>query len=791
MTAIAVGPGRSKSRERIATALVIEGRVQGVGFRPFVYVLATRHGIAGSVRNLEGRVLIHAEGAADDIATFAAALIAEAPPLARPRLASSTPADVTDADGFAILASVTAGDADVHLPPDNFVCPDCLAEMRKPDDRRYRYPFITCTQCGPRYTIIEHLPYDRANTSMADFELCPACRAEYDDPRSRRFHAEPLGCAACGPGLTFVEGARDEPLREMRTVRDNEAALAATADVIEAGGIVAVKGVGGYHLLCDAASDAAVEALRMRKRRPTKPLAVMYPDAGVDGLARVRVDVDLDDDEARLLSSPARPIVLASRRPECRLSPLIAPGLAEIGVLLPYSPLHALLLDRLARPLVATSGNVSGEPVITDADEAERRLANVADAFLHHNRPILRPADDSVYRKLDHRARAVRLGRGIAPLELPLLHALSEPVLALGGEMKAALALGIGKRAVLGPHIGEMSSPRAFDVMVGFAGDMPRLHGVAPARLACDAHAGYTSTRWAERQGLPLVKVQHHAAHASALAGEHAAIDRWLVFTWDGVGLGGDGTLWGGEALLGAPGAWQRVASFITFRPLGGDKASREPWCSAAALLWQAGCKYAPPAGVDPAVARAVWDRAINSPETSAVGRLFDAAAALICDTTRVSYEGEGPMQLEALASTASDAAAARVAKALPLVADAQGIIRANWSALLDALVDESVPRDVRARAFHLTMAETIVAKVTAVQALPGSPAIDAVGLTGGVFQNRLLAEAVISRLRARGLAVHMPSEVPANDGGLAYGQLVEAAAVLAHRARDGGTGAT
>lgn len=771
-------PSDSEPPPRAARTFLLEGRVQGVGFRPFVHALATRLGIAGRVRNLAGRVAIEAEAGEDALDRFARALIEEAPPLSRPRIARVRDAEPTGAESFVIAASETGGEADVHLPPDLFVCADCLAEMRDAGDRRHRYPFITCTQCGPRYTIIERLPYDRANTSMADFALCPQCRAEYEDPRSRRFHAEPLGCAACGPALTFrdVAGA---------TIHGDEAALAAALRILGAGGIVATKGVGGYHLMCDAANDSAIARLRERKRRPSKPLAVMFPERGSDGLEALGACVEVDAAARAAVADPSRPIVLLARRRTCPLSPLLAPGLGELGVFLPYSPLHALLLDGFGAPLVATSGNISGEPVLTDEAAAESRLAPVADAFLHHDRPILRPADDSVARIIAGAARSIRLGRGTAPLEMALPLTLDAPVLALGGQMKAAIALGIGARAVLAPHIGELESPRARDVLARLTTDLPRLYGVTPSRLVVDAHPGYASTRWARAQGLPVTTVLHHVAHASALAGEYPEVARWLVFAWDGVGLGDDGTLWGGEALLGAPGAWRRVASLRPFRPPGGDKAAREPWRSAAALMWEGARAYVPPIdAAAAALAEGAWRRKLNSPATSAVGRLFDAAASLLLGEAAASYEGEGPMRLEALATRAGDCGA--VADALALGRDAAGLLRADWSAALDMLTDASSPAAERALRFHLMLAETLVAMTNAIARAEGGrdhrAAFDAVGLTGGVFQNRLLAEAAIVRLRRHGVRVELPRQVPANDGGLAFGQLVEAAAVLGRR---------
>jgi hydrogenase maturation protein HypF len=499
-----------------ACRITISGRVQGVGFRPFVYRLAHQHGITGWVRNVDGAVEIHAEGAATKLQRFSDALLQEAPPLSFPGPLAVAACAPEHAEAFSILDSQSARAADVHLPADGFVCADCLAELHDPTNRRHRYPFINCTQCGPRYTLITALPYDRPNTAMRDFALCPACRDEYENPLDRRFHAEPVACPVCGPHLAFTpspltgegwgEGEGCEhgadcagrplsptPLMGPLGIRlgcpttaaksllippgergtADEAALAAAVAALRAGKIVAVKGVGGYHLLCDATNDAAVTSLRARKLRPAKPLAVMFGE-----LAALRSAVETTPELDRFLVSPQRPIVLLPKRADSSLSEHIAPGLAEVGCLLPYSPLHDLLLNDFGGPLVATSGNLSGEPVLTDNAEAQARLAHVADAFLHHDRPIVRPADDPVYRVIAGAPRPLRLGRGDAPLELELPVALPEPVLALGSHMKNTLCLAWGRRAVVSPHIGELDTLRSLDTLAQVAADLQRLYQV-------------------------------------------------------------------------------------------------------------------------------------------------------------------------------------------------------------------------------------------------------------------------------------------------------------------------
>jgi hydrogenase maturation protein HypF len=820
--------------EREARHITISGRVQGVGFRPFVYRLAHQHDITGWVRNVDGAVDIHAEGLPAHLERFSAALLVEAPPLSAPGPLCITPCPTDHAEHFAILDSQSGTGADVHLPPDGFVCADCLAELHDPYNRRHRYPFINCTQCGPRYTLITALPYDRPGTSMRGFAQCPECLREYENPLDRRFHAEPIACPVCGPHLQYVS--------DVETFNDDEAALAAAIAALRDGKIVAVKGVGGYHLLCDATNDAAIARLRARKPRPAKPLAVMFPD--VESLRRaVQVPPELEV----FVASSERPIVLLTRRADTGLSEHIAPGLAEIGCLLPYSPLHALLLNDFGGPLVATSGNLSGEPVLTDNAEAQTRLNHLADAFLHHDRPIVRPADDPVYRVIAGTPRPLRLGRGSAPLELELPLHLPEPVLALGSHMKNTLCLAWGNRAVVSPHIGELDTPRSLDTLAQVAADLQRLYQVQASRLIVDRHPGYGYRRYARDSGLPLSEVWHHHAHASALAWEFPGVNEWIVFAWDGVGLGEDQTLWGGEAFTGAPGRWQRAASFRSFRLPGGDKAGREPWRAAAALLWESGqtapslsrkldgsepdrgepvepqCPHSADSGqastgsgrtlhplstgsIAPELLHQAWTHGINSPVSSSVGRLFDAAAALCGICTHASFEGEGPMRLEALATvrpepvdTAQESLVEGLVQfavrpepveaspgsaewgpasspfdvpiALPLELDPLGLWRSDWAPLLPMLTDVTLSIAERAARFHLSLAQALVEQAQQLRAQTG---IQAVGLTGGVFQNRVLAEAAISRLEDAGFIVRLPQRVPVNDAGLSFGQVIE-----------------
>jgi hydrogenase maturation protein HypF len=754
----------------IARRLLLTGRVQGVGFRPFVYRLAHELQLDGYVRNLRGDVEVILRGPAAVLARFERDVVGRAPPLARPVVADVTDHAAPIARGFSIAPSSAELQPQISVPPDFFCCPDCLAELADARDRRYRYAFINCTQCGPRYTLIESLPYDRPNTTMRAFPLCARCQAEYENPLDRRFHAEPVACPTCGPHLEFAHSGAALTGTPARIVNDDEAALAAAVRTLQSGQVLAVKGIGGYHLLCDARSAAAVTRLRERKRRPDKPLAVMYPWRGASGLDAVRTAFDLEPAAEQALLDPARPIVLLQRAAgRDALAPQVAPGLNEVGVFLPYAPLHQLLLQGFGGPVVATSGNVSGEPVLTDAGDAGARLAHVADAFLHHDRPIVRPADDSVVRIIAGKARPIRLGRGIAPLELDLPCELPAPILAVGGHLKATVALAWGRRVVVSPHIGDMGTLRSEQVFAQVAADLQRLYDVRAQVVVSDAHPDYATSRWAKASGLQHQVVWHHRAHASALIAEHDCRDEpVLVFAWDGVGLGEDGTLWGGEAFLGGPGQWQRVASLRPFRLPGGDAAGRAPWRSAAALCWEMGLEC--PVPLPDPIVRAAWQRGLNAPQSSAAGRVFDAATALVLGIGETSFEGQGPMWLEAVASRTADA------PDLALATDGSGLLRIDWEPLVRYLLAESAQRDitVRAGAVHAAFARAILQVAQRQRAVSG---VRIVGLTGGVFQNRLLTELAEQALVADGFRVLLPVQIPCNDGGLSYGQVAEFAA--------------
>jgi hydrogenase maturation protein HypF len=755
------------STTKQARKIILSGIVQGVGFRPFIYRHAKTHELHGWVRNSSGRVQIHVQGELQNLDKFTKTLIGSAPELSRPVIEAVNETDCLDTFEFLILPSHADDDADIHLPADLFTCDDCLQELYDPENRRYRYPFINCTQCGPRYTLIEALPYDRPNTSMSGFALCEACNAEYTDPLDRRYHAEPVACAQCGPTLSYAEIGK--ALRH-----GNETALKAAVGALRDGKVLAIKGIGGYHLVCDAGNDAAVDQLRETKPRPHKPLAVMFPATPGNNLATLRQYLLPDDVESRLLESPARPIVLVRKKPGNALSEAIAPGLNEVGAMLPYSPLHHVLLKDFGAPLVTSSANISGEPVLTENNDVEQRLAHVANAFLHHDRAIVRPADDPVLRVVNGVSRTIRQGRGLAPVELELPFKLQNPVLAVGAHMKNTIALAWDNRLVASPHIGEMDSPRSLHTFERCIADLEALYQVRAKQIVCDAHPRYTTTRWAHRQSLPVFEVYHHHAHASAVYTEaviqNRKLDNMLVFTWDGVGLGPDGSLWGGEALAGKPGQWRRVGALRPFRLPGGERAGREPWRSAAAVCWESGLDCTLGDASDPLLF-SFWQQGKNSPATTAAGRLFDAASALCGVLTQASFEGQGPMQFEALAATHGRFDDTRVIRLS--LSRADDMYSADWSALIPMLMDRSIPLTERAAHFHVSMAYCVLQQAVQIRE---DTSINCVGLGGGVFQNRVLTEKCIALLRKNGFEVTLPVLIPVNDAGISFGQIVELA---------------
>lgn len=766
----------------------VRGAVQGVGFRPFVYRLATELGLRGWVRNDVRGVEVEVEGEAGTLEAFRARIEAEAPPRAVVRSVSAGWLEPEGFASFEIRRSDGLGAKVVAVLPDLATCDDCLRELFDPADRRHRYPFLNCTNCGPRFTIVRALPYDRPGTTMARFALCPECRREYEEPRDRRFHAQPTACPACGPRLALW-GASGE------TLATEDAALHDAARALLDGRVVAVKGLGGFHLCCDARNEAAVARLRERKVRREKPLALVVRD-----LAAARTLCAVSAAAERWLLSPEAPILLLPRLANAPVAPNVAPESTQLGVMLPSTPLHHLLLAAVDAPLVATSGNLSDEPIAIDEREALSRLGGIADLFLVHDRPVERHADDSVGTLDGGELRLLRRARGFAPLPLSVAAALPA-LLAVGAHLKSAVGVGLGSEVVLSQHVGDLETPEALAAFERVIADLLRLWEASPVAIAHDLHPDYLSTRWARRAAagdeaegplppallaaardgrLRLVPVQHHHAHLASCLAENRVAGPALGVTWDGTGYGTDGTVWGGELLLGDASGFARVASLRPFRLPGGDAAVKEPRRPALALLLELfgdaalGRTDLAPVAAFTGPERALLARMVatgaRTPVTTSAGRLFDAVAALLGLHPRAAFEGQAAMALEALADTSE-----RGAYPFPLVpAPREGApATLDWGPLLAALLEDGahgVDAPIRSARFH----NALVDGIARVARLAGSPRV---ALSGGCFQNRLLLERTRARLEADGFEVLVHRLVPPNDGGIAFGQVMVAAA--------------
>lgn len=759
-------------------AIAICGIVQGVGFRPYVYGLATRLRLRGFIRNVSGGVLIEVEGDPHTLDHFLDELTAQPPPLARIDELSWSRRPARGDHAFRIESSERDDDSPIFISPDVATCDDCLAELFDPTDRRYLYPFLNCTNCGPRLTIITGSPYDRERTSMASFAMCHRCRAEYDDPANRRFHAQPTACPACGPRLRLLDHSgqivpRVDP-------------LAGAVGALLRGQIGAIKGLGGYHLGCLATEAAAVDVLRRRKHRDEKPFAVMVRD-----LAAARALCEVTPEEESLLLSPRRPIVLLRRRPSLALAEGLAPGNPWLGLMLPYTPLHHLLLHELAgMPIVMTSGNRSDEPIAFEDRDALDRLAGIADFFLTHDRPIHLRCDDSVTRVVAGVELPIRRSRGDAPRPIRLPVPCDRPTLALGGQLKATFALGRGRNAFLSHHIGDLDHVEAFRAYGEAIAHYERLFGLSPECLVRDLHPDYASTRYAEGHAgvRPTIAVQHHHAHIASVMAENGLDEPVIGVAFDGTGYGTDGTIWGGEFLVGDYADFRRAAHLRPVVLPGSERAIREPWRTAAAYLLDAGrdlstlSTAAAPATLN-TLARIIARR-FNCPVTTSAGRLFDAIAAMAGVRHRVSYEGQAAIELEWLATSVAPDGAYPFA-----IEECRGERTAQSTLVLDLRpmiveIAEGVGRALDSRAiarrFHSTMAEAILAVCGRIRAETG---LEAVVLSGGVFLNALLTAEAAARLESQGFRVYRHRQVPPNDGGLCLGQL----AIAAARQRAGG----
>ena len=761
-------------------ALVVRGVVQGVGFRPFVYRLASEEGLAGFIGNDTGGVIIEIEGPMERVEAFLRRLRAEAPPLARIDSVVTRETPPKHEKDFRIVASEAHGQVSTGIPADAATCADCLRELLDPNDRRYRYPFLNCTNCGPRYTITRRIPYDRPQTSMARFKMCAACQAEYDDPTNRRFHAQPNACAVCGPCAWLVAADGNEI--------SSADPIAETISRLLAGEIIAIKGIGGFHLSVDATNEAAVMRLRERKHRYGKPLAVMVRD-----LDAARAICELTADEESLLLTVPRPIVLARRREDSGIAPAVAPGIPWLGVFLPYAPLqHLLFADPRVRALVMTSANLSEEPIAINNDEAIQRLKNIADAFLMHDREILQRCDDSVMALVDGAPQLIRRARGFVPLAVPLPFD-SPPLLAVGGHLKNVFALARGRFAYQSQHLGDLENLTGLDFFRESLAHLMRTFEIEPEAVVHDLHPGYLSTtcakEWAAERGLPLIAVQHHHAHIAACMAEQAIEGPVIGLSLDGTGYGTDGKIWGGEVLIVRPDGFDRFAHLQSIPLPGGDAAVKEPCRVAYSALRTAGveaeeaARLAGPESQQARIVERMMERGLNSPMTSSLGRLFDAVAAVVLKRRVVDYEAQAAIELEGCAAHENDDAG-RSEYALELwegdKPDSPKVLRTNrmWKTLLSDLRCGEDPSLVAAH-FHAGVAEGFVDATANARIETG---INVVALSGGCLHNRRLARLLRAGLEEEGFQVFQHRNVSPGDGGLSYGQAVVAAAILATR---------
>jgi hydrogenase maturation protein HypF len=753
------------SRERLQVRVV--GSVQGVGFRPFVFRLAREAGLCGWVRNDGDGVTLEVEGDHAALLDFLERVRRDKPASAIIYALDHRFLQPAGFDAFEIEASQTVERPRVWVLPDLATCPACASEIVDPENRRFRYPFTNCTHCGPRFTIIDDLPYDRSRTSMRDFAMCAACAEEYRNSEDRRFHAQPNACPRCGPHLN-LQSSHGEPLDP------DEGALARAIALIREGRILAVKGLGGYHLIVDARNEAAVAELRKRKRRSHKAFAVMYPD-----LARLRRHVTVTPLAESMLSSTQAPILLLSRTPEgeVEVAPSVAPDSPYLGVFLPYTPLHLLLLDRLGFPVVATSGNLSDEPIQHDDSQAGPELRTLCDGFLVHDRPIRRPVDDSVAHLIQRpriKPQLLRRARGYAPLPLLATRTLP-PILALGGQMNVTFAVAREREVILSQHLGDLQGFAAREAYRRSLQDFLRLYAIEPSLIVHDLHPDYFTTELAESFDAPRLAVQHHHAHLAACMLEHQLEEETLGVTWDGTGYGPDQTVWGGEFLVGGPQTFERVGSLHPFRLPGGEKAVEQTWRVGLALLYETSGRDYPrdlplfaaiPDGVEPAIMR-MLERGVSSPVTTSMGRLFDGVSALLGISTENTHQAQSAQLLEYAAWRHGPRARPL---SLPLVREE--IWRLDWREMVRDLVERLRHGDAveeLAAGFHHAIAQGALA-------LAEKLALPRVALTGGVFCNRYLTETLWSKLEESGLEAYVHSQLPPTDGSLAVGQLWVAA---------------
>ncbi|MBK1876243.1 carbamoyltransferase HypF [Pelagicoccus mobilis] len=748
-----IAPTETTRRQR--KRLTIQGTVQGVGFRPHIYRLATELQLSGWVSNCSEGVHIEVEGPQKKIQSFTRRLLNERPAHSQINSVQSTPQPLSSSSPFEIRSSSHSGEKSALILPDIATCPECLAEILDPQNRRYLYPFTNCTHCGPRFSIINELPYDRPNTTMREFELCEDCRREYENPLDRRFHAQPTACPNCGPMLSFVSSS-------LSHTEQNQEPLTLAVKTLQAGKILALKGLGGFQLLVDARDAQAVARLRKRKHRSEKPFATLFPS-----LNSARAHCEISDEEAKLLTSSQAPIVLL-RKVQDTLEG-VAPGNPELGVMLPYTPLHHLIMTSLDFPVVATSGNLSEEPICITNEEALHRLKDIADAFLLHDRPIARPVDDSVARVIHGLPQVLRRARGYAPLPIELRRPCN-PLLAVGGHLKNTVAIAKHNQVFLSQHIGNLETEESYRVFKNATQDLPRLYELSPAAFICDKHPDYHSTQFAEQSGIPVESVQHHLAHVYSCMAENKLEPDVCGLSWDGTGYGTDGTIWGGECFAISKEAARRIATLRPFPLLGGDLAAKAPRRAALGLLFSAGknhewkhLNYAPS---ELRILHQAIEKQLNTALTSSLGRLFDAISALLGFQQVSTYEGQAAMKLEWLArnSETSDSYQFRLNDPendkLPAIID--------WApAIHEVLADinNRESKEAIARKFHNALANLAAH-------LANRLGTKQVVLTGGCFQNRLLSELTVRKLEESGFTPYWHQKVPPNDGGIALGQI-------------------
>ncbi|MDQ7825681.1 MAG: carbamoyltransferase HypF [Candidatus Eremiobacteraeota bacterium] len=760
----------SRPQDWAALSIRIRGIVQGVGFRPFVYSLAGAWNLSGYVLNDSEGVMVWVEGPKGRLGGFLRELPLKAPPRSRILELAALPGDPEGIEGFTIRESMALQRQDIFISPDIATCPSCLSELRDPGDRRSRYPFINCTDCGPRFTIIEGSPYDRQKTSMKRFPMCPECGKEYGDPSSRRFHAEPNACSLCGPALTLLD-AKSEPVSVADPLRE-------TVRLLAEGFIVAVKGLGGFHLACSASREDSVHRLRSRKYREDKPFALMAP-----GMESIRLHCEVSAHEETLLASEKRPIVLLKKKHPEKLAPSLAPGYDTLGFMLPYTPLHHLLFDEGAPLLVMTSGNVSDEPICYRNEEALRRLGEIADYFLVHDRDIYMRCDDSVVVSLENREIPLRRSRGSVPEPLIVPLVFRRPLLACGGELKSTFCLGRESLAFLSHHIGDLENLETLDSFEKGIAHFCRLFSLEPEVVACDMHPEYLSTKYAlEKFGGKVVQVQHHHAHLAGCLADNGIDEKAMGVIFDGLGYGDDGTLWGGEFLLGSYREYERVAYFKPIPLPGGTKAIKEPWRMALSVLynamgedlWSASIPFVK--AIDHSrwpILRKMLEGGLGSPLTSSAGRLFDAAGALLGIRSEITYEGQAAvlLQMAATGSTAEwyDYDVVPRGNPFPYIIDTGKM----FTAMVHE-IERNTPLPIMAKKFHNTMARIVE---TVCRNIRRSGGTSLVALSGGVFQNMRLLELCQGLLLESGFTVLLHGRIPPNDGGLSLGQAMVAEA--------------